>query len=98
MQPGVITLARLTGIPVIPVAFSARPSRRLRSWDRTLLPYPFGRGRFVCGEPMPVPRKADQAEQERLRLVLESEVDRITDLADDRVGLGVEGARPPVEV
>jgi lysophospholipid acyltransferase (LPLAT)-like uncharacterized protein len=97
VQPGVIDLARLSGLPIVPVAFSARPARRLRSWDRTLVPYPFGRGLFVYGEPLPVPRKANDAERERMRLRLEEEVDRITDLADTRVGLGVEDVRPPVE-
>jgi len=96
-QAGVITVARLTGLPVVPVAFSARPARRLRSWDRTLVPRLFSRGLYVCGEPMSVARDADEAEQERLRLQLECEVDRVTDLADTRVGLGVEDVRPPVE-
>jgi lysophospholipid acyltransferase (LPLAT)-like uncharacterized protein len=97
VQPGVITLARLTGLPVVPTTFSARPARRLRSWDRTLVPVPFGRGLFVCGDPLTVPREADRAEQERLRSDLEREIDRVTDLADTSVGLGVEDVRPPVE-
>jgi lysophospholipid acyltransferase (LPLAT)-like uncharacterized protein len=97
IRPGVISVARLTGLPIVPVAFSARPARRLGSWDRTLVPLPFSRGLFICGEPMPVARGADDAEEERLRLRLEAEVDRITDLADTRTGIGVEEVRPPVE-
>ena len=62
-----------------------------------MLPYPFARGLYICGEPLCVPRDADDDEQERLRLVVEAEVDRLTDLADTRVGLGVEDVRPPVE-
>jgi lysophospholipid acyltransferase (LPLAT)-like uncharacterized protein len=96
-KPGVIAAARLTGLPIVPVGFSARPARRLASWDRTLVPYPFARGLYVCGEPMIVARDVGEAEQERLRLLLEAEVDRLTDLADTRVGLGVEDVRPPVE-
>jgi lysophospholipid acyltransferase (LPLAT)-like uncharacterized protein len=79
------------------VAFSARPARRLDSWDRALVPLPFSRGLFVCGEPMPVARDIDEAERERLRLRLEAEVDRLTDRADTRLGLEVEDVRPPVE-
>jgi lysophospholipid acyltransferase (LPLAT)-like uncharacterized protein len=96
-RPGVITVARLTGLPIVPVAFSARPARRLGSWDRTLVPLPFSRGLFVCGEPMPVARDLDEAGRERLRQRLEVEVDRITDRADTGVGLEVEDVRPPVE-
>jgi len=97
VKPGVIATARMTGLPIVPTGFSARPARRLGSWDRTLLPYPFARGLFICGEPLLVPRDADDAEQERLRQFVEAEVDRLTDLADTRVGLGVEDVRPPVE-
>lgn len=96
-KPGVIATARLTGLPIVPVGFSACPARRLGSWDRTLLPYPFSRGLYVCGEALRVARDADAAERERLRAALEAEIDRLTDLADRRVGLGVEGVRPPVE-
>jgi len=44
-----------------------------------------------------VARDADADEQERLRIRLEGEIDRVTDEADSRVGLGVEDVRPPVE-
>lgn len=97
VKPGVIVAARLTGLPIVPVSFSARPARRLGSWDRTVVPAPFAAGRFVYGEPIHVARAADEDEQERLRARLEVELDRVTDLADEGVGLGLEEARPPVE-
>lgn len=93
IQPGVVAMARLSGKPIVPVAFSARPYRRLRSWDRTLLPYPFSRGLFLYGEPVVVPRDADGQEQESWRLRLEAELDRLTDLADDEMGIPREDAR-----
>jgi len=97
VQPGVIAAARLSGKPLIPVAFSARPFRRLRSWDGTLLPFPFGRGLFLYGEPLRVPRDADDAAQERCRLALEEALDRLTDRADAEVGIPAEEPRPEVE-
>ena len=54
LQPGVARLAGLSGIPVIAAAASCRPACRLGSWDRMVLPLPFGRGRIVCSAPMPV--------------------------------------------
>jgi lysophospholipid acyltransferase (LPLAT)-like uncharacterized protein len=96
VQPGVIAIARFTGLPIIPVTFSASPARRLRSWDRTLLPKLFSRGVFVYGDPVVVPRDANEAAQEDKRLALERELDRITDLADDAMTLVREDARPPV--
>jgi lysophospholipid acyltransferase (LPLAT)-like uncharacterized protein len=96
VQPGVAAIARVTGLPIIPVTFSASPSRRLGSWDRTLIPKLFSKGLFVYGDPVVVPRNADDRTLEAKRLELERELDRITDLADDAMGLGREDARSPV--
>lgn len=92
-KPGVIVASRLARLPILPVAFSAAPARRLTSWDRTLVPRPFSRGLFLYGSPIHVPRDADDAEQERLRAALEAELDRITDLADAETGVGPEEPR-----
>jgi lysophospholipid acyltransferase (LPLAT)-like uncharacterized protein len=94
-QPGVITIARLSGKPIVPMAYSARPSRRLTSWDRLLVPYPFARALYVYGEPMFVDRRADAAEERRLVARLESELNRLTDLVDNE--LGVPTVEPATE-
>ncbi len=46
--PGVAQLAALTGAPVIAVSGAVRHRLVLRSWDRMVLPLPFGRGVLVC--------------------------------------------------
>jgi lysophospholipid acyltransferase (LPLAT)-like uncharacterized protein len=96
VQPGVVAIGRFTGLPIIPVTFSASPTRRLRTWDGTLLPKFFSKGIFVYGSPIVVPRDADDAAQEDKRLELERELNRITDLADDAMALAREGAGAPV--
>lgn len=97
-KSGVIAMAKLTGLPVIPVAFSCDRARRLRSWDRTLVPKLFSRGLFVYGEPIRVARDAGREEQDRLRRSIEAELDRLTDLADQETGLGPEEPRPAGDV
>jgi len=87
VQPGVVAVARFTGLPIIPVGFSAAPARRLKTWDRTLVPKFFSKGLFLYGEPIRVRRDADDAEQEERRTALEAALDRVTDLADDAIGL-----------
>ena len=56
--PGVAQIAALSGAPVLPCA--AQTSRRwvLRSWDRMVVPKPFGRGVVVCGPAIMVTREA----------------------------------------
>ena len=61
VQPGVARLAALSGVPVVPAAAFCRPARRLGSWDRMILPLPFGRGRIVYGTPIMVPRHGWEA-------------------------------------
>jgi lysophospholipid acyltransferase (LPLAT)-like uncharacterized protein len=64
-KSGVIDLARLTGLPIQPVAFSARPAIRIRSWDRSLIPLPFARVVCAFGEPMAVAGDLDEAQVQR---------------------------------
>ncbi|MBO1324157.1 DUF374 domain-containing protein [Acetobacter sp. TBRC 12305] len=50
-QQGVLALARLAGKPVIPIG-AASVCLRTRSWDRMVVPLPFGRGVLICGAPL----------------------------------------------
>jgi lysophospholipid acyltransferase (LPLAT)-like uncharacterized protein len=59
--PGVAHLAALTGAPVLPVAAQCRPRLTLNSWDRMVLPLPFGRGVLVCLPPIGVARDGAEA-------------------------------------
>ena len=61
VQPGVVTLAALTGAPIVPLAVAARPAKRLGSWDEFMLPLPFARCALVFGPPVEIPRDADRA-------------------------------------
>ncbi len=51
-QQGVVELARLSGIPVIPVGFSAGRALRMKSWDSFVVPFPFSRVAFCYGKPV----------------------------------------------
>ena len=62
VQAGVILAAAATGWPIQPVAVAATRAKRLRSWDRFLIPLPLSRVHFVYGEPLAVERRADPAE------------------------------------
>ena len=53
---GVAQLAAMAGVPIVPCAAHTTRRRTLPTWDRMVLPLPFGRGVLVCGAPIPVPR------------------------------------------
>jgi hypothetical protein len=47
MAEGLPLLAKLSNAPVLFIGLSCNPAIRLSSWDRALLPLPFGRGAIV---------------------------------------------------
>lgn len=65
VKPGVIQLARHSGCAVVPVAMAFSRRRRLRSWDQTVLPLPFGSGVLVLAEPLYVDATAPAEEQQQ---------------------------------
>jgi lysophospholipid acyltransferase (LPLAT)-like uncharacterized protein len=81
VQPGVILAAASTGLPIVPVAVAASRAKRLRSWDRFLVPLPFSTVHFVYGEPLSVERRGDlgQAAVELKRRLdgVETEAERL---------------------
>ncbi len=79
---GVVALARLSGVPVIPASCNTRRRRILSSWDRFLVAWPFNRGVFVWGEPIYVDRRANKAERERCRVRIENTLNDLTHQAD----------------
>lgn len=87
-QGGAVTLAKVTGIPLVPVAFDASPKTVLRSWDRFIIPRPFARAAVLFGEPIPVPRHAGQDLLEEKRRDLEAALMEITAAAHRTVSTG----------
>ena len=51
-HPGAAMLARLCGVPVVPLSLNAPARWELRSWDRTQIPKPFSRLELHIGAPM----------------------------------------------
>lgn len=84
VKSGVVELSRLSGMPILPVAFGAWPRTILKSWDRFLVPHPFGRGVYVWGEPIYVPGDADKAAVEKIQLLLAERLDGLVAEADMR--------------
>jgi lysophospholipid acyltransferase (LPLAT)-like uncharacterized protein len=82
-KPGVLIVARESGIPIQPWAVAVRPPWRLNGrWDRHLVPVPFCRMRVEEGVPIRIaPREALKP-----RLAeLQSALDRVQGLADRRM-------------
>lgn len=91
LKLGALTLARMTGLPLVPVGVGVTRSWRARSWDGFLVPKPFSTVRVAYGAPSFVPRDATR---DQTRAVLESLESGMMDLSP-QVGHTFEEARSP---
>jgi lysophospholipid acyltransferase (LPLAT)-like uncharacterized protein len=65
---GVVTLAKISGRPIVPLALATSRRKVIdRSWDKTTINLPFGRSALVIGEPIHVSGDATSEALERLR-------------------------------
>jgi lysophospholipid acyltransferase (LPLAT)-like uncharacterized protein len=67
IQDGILSLAQLTGLPIVPLGCQARGKVRFKSWDRFQLPWPLTRCDVAFGEPLEVPRKATDEQRNALK-------------------------------
>lgn len=59
---GILDLARLTGLPILPATMSAGNGTSLQSWDRFLIPWFFNKVVIRWGEPIYINAGDDKAE------------------------------------
>ena len=83
LTPGVLHLARDTGLPIWLVRTSYAPVRTLeRTWARFQIPHMFGRAAVRVDGPIHVPRDADRRDLEVRREDLERRLNALTERAD----------------
>lgn len=92
---GILTLARFSGRPIVPVAVVTSRHLRFNSWDRACFGLPFGRGAMVFGEPIMVPREIEPDAFEVIRLRVQDEMNRVHDRAYSLVGRPDRIGNPP---
>jgi lysophospholipid acyltransferase (LPLAT)-like uncharacterized protein len=89
-KPGAIMVARMAGVPIIPVGFAARRGWRAPTWDRHLVPYPGSKVSITVGEPFVVEREMDAETLEERRRELEDRVNQLMEISEARVGVQTE--------
>lgn len=86
MKPGALTAARLTGMPLLPLAAGCDRAWWFEGWDRFLVPKPFATVRIAYGRPYDVPRDADEARLGEIAADVEAELNRLVEETDAGVG------------
>ena len=71
LNPGIIKLAQLTGVPVLPLHIRFERSIKFPTWDRFELPVPFTRVHITFDPLQSIPRRMTEEEFEQHRSALE---------------------------
>ncbi len=79
VQPGVVRIAQLSGMPIIPLTWAAQPRVVASSWDHFQIPLPFSRVSVIFDEPFRVPAGGTEEEYEACRARLEERIGNVTD-------------------
>ncbi len=87
---GIVTLAKLSGRPIVPTAVATSRRVQFHTWDRASLGLPFGRAAVVIGDLIRVAPDADEAAMEAARLAVERGLDEAHERA-----YAMFGARDP---
>jgi lysophospholipid acyltransferase (LPLAT)-like uncharacterized protein len=82
-KPGPVMLARKTGNPILVFHIGVdRGKTFTQTWDHFLLPAPFARAVILCAPPIYVPRDADASVMAQCQAKMQSELERVRDLAE----------------
>jgi lysophospholipid acyltransferase (LPLAT)-like uncharacterized protein len=83
---GIVNIARVAGVPIVPLTYATSRRRLLPTWDRFHLALPFGRGVYLFNEPIEIAAELDEAELENVRRAIETRMVEMVYEADRLVG------------
>jgi lysophospholipid acyltransferase (LPLAT)-like uncharacterized protein len=86
VQRGILWLAQKAGAAIFPAGASARPRKLLPTWDRYLLPLPFGKGIIVIGDPLFLPEGVEEQALEAWEKELEKRLNDLQRQAEREMG------------
>lgn len=67
VHPGVITMAQVSGLPILPITYHLSHKYVLKSWDRFQIPLPFCTCTVSAGQPIYIPKELTPEERESWR-------------------------------
>lgn len=76
VQPGILFLAKKTGLPIVPVGTALSCKFKVHSWDRMRIPLPFGKTALTYGKTIHVNENSDL---DAVAAELKAELDKATD-------------------
>lgn len=91
IKHGILFLASQTGRPIVPLGVAcARTWDFQGNWTNLVVPRPFTRLLIQAGKPISIPEDADRADLDQFRLLVESEMVRVENIARIELGLPID--------
>ena len=78
IQQGIVALAQLTELPIVPISYELSGKWTTHSWDRFQIPRPFSRCHIRIAPPLSVPRSLDNAARSQITNRLQEIMNRIS--------------------
>jgi 3-deoxy-D-manno-octulosonic-acid transferase len=93
---GIVTLARMSGRPIVPLAIATKRFFTLPTWSRFTVNLPFTKLAMVAGDPIHVPRNADEEALEAYRQQVEAAMNATTRRAYELAGGDASRTEPKI--
>ncbi len=93
---GIVTLAKISGRPIVPMAVATNRFFTLPTWSRFTINLPFSKLGIVAGDPIYVPRDAEGDALEAIRQRVEAAMNEVTERAYALAGSDAKRTAPKV--
>ncbi len=83
VESGTIYMAKKTGCPILPVGVACYPCKRVNSWDKHMIPFPFSKAAIVFGDMLIIDNSENELDAEKR---IEDAINRAEARANEIIG------------
>ena len=81
VKPGLVRLAEITGLPIIPFVTHTRQNYWMDSWDNFMAPFWGTPMLYIFGHPIDIPKGISQEESDSMTALLQTRMDKMREMA-----------------
>ena len=85
VSEGIIKIAKISKVPIIPVGFGSSKNFCLKSWDSFLITLPFSKCRIVWGDAITIPENLEDKEIEIYKKLIEEKINECVKKAKENL-------------
>ena len=85
VSEGIIKIAKISKVPIIPVGFGSSKNFCLKSWDSFLITLPFSKCRIVWGDSITIPENLEDQEIVTYKKILEEKINECVKKAKENL-------------